>query len=242
MKKTFIYILKCPISYEVRYVGKTINLKRRFNDHICKLNPKYKSHVCAWIRKLAKDGLRPTIEVIEECYSNWADREIYWIGFYRNIGAKLCNITNGGEGMLGNIVSKETRQKISKNNARATEKTVYQFDLTGKFINKYKSVLEAAKKNNLNKYSISRICRGEYFIHGNSYWSYENKVVLKDGWVHPNARAIIQLDENGNITKEFKSITHAQKDTGIARQNINHVVSGAYGVKTAGGFYWKYKI
>ena len=65
----YIYVLKCPISEKIRYVGKTNNLKRRLQSHIdYSINSKKKKrHVNYWILKLLKEGLRPKIELLETC-------------------------------------------------------------------------------------------------------------------------------------------------------------------------------
>ena len=36
----------------------------------------------------------------------------YWIGYYQNLGADLCNLSNGGEGKVGRKLSEESCQKL----------------------------------------------------------------------------------------------------------------------------------
>lgn len=64
-----IYVLKCPISNEVRYVGQTRSkLNKRLSGHIyeSRKNKKKYSHKDNWISKLYKLELKPIIENIEE--------------------------------------------------------------------------------------------------------------------------------------------------------------------------------
>lgn len=98
-RPTYIYVLKCPLSGEVRYVGKTVMpLKTRLSQH---LRDKSNSHKALWIRSLIEQELQPVIEAIETVLSdsNWVERECYWIKYYRTLNANLTNGTDGGEGV-----------------------------------------------------------------------------------------------------------------------------------------------
>lgn len=112
------------------------------------------------------------------------------ICFYgrRDLGfGELINLTDGGEGSLGVIVSLETREKISrkskgnkgskywlgkrhseesKTKMRKVPKTsiskpVLQFDINGIFIREFKSIASAASSLNLHSTAISRVCIGK---------------------------------------------------------------------------------
>ena len=56
----YIYKLIDPITKEIRYVGQTDNLKRRFNDHLSSStninSVSYNTHKSCWIRKLINNG------------------------------------------------------------------------------------------------------------------------------------------------------------------------------------------
>lgn len=97
----FIYVLKNPITGEIKYVGKTNNPKRRLYSHIEESKRKTglkNRRVINWINSLLKDKLKPKMEIVEICNNNnWEEKEIYWINYYRNIGIDLCNIENGGK-------------------------------------------------------------------------------------------------------------------------------------------------
>lgn len=103
MKNIYIYFLKDPISNEIKYIGKTINIKRRLSLYISEARKnKNKRHVLNWINSLLINGQSPIINIIEICNDdNWQEREIYWILYYRNLNTKLCNISNGGLGGSG---------------------------------------------------------------------------------------------------------------------------------------------
>ena len=87
-KEGKIYVLKDPITNEVRYIGQTKHsLKSRMNTHIYdSIKYRYNAPKCNWVRKLLNNNLFPIIEVIEEVENDKLDeREIYWISYYRNI-------------------------------------------------------------------------------------------------------------------------------------------------------------
>ena len=51
-------------------------------------------------------------------------------------------------------------------------KTVYQYNLDGTFVQKFKSVAEASKNTGVSKTSISRVCRREREKSGEFIWRY----------------------------------------------------------------------
>ena len=109
----YVYTLTDPRTNEVRYVGWTTNLSRRFREHIAE--PKrYRTHKSNWIRSILADGQRPTLTVVETGIGEgWEAVERKWIAHYRAEGCKLTNATDGGNGALNRVIAPETRQKIS---------------------------------------------------------------------------------------------------------------------------------
>ena len=106
----YIYTLKHPITNEVRYVGKTINIQRRYKQH---LYDKRHSHKASWIKSLKAENLKPILTVIEECTEeNWIEREKYWISQYDN----LTNLREGGGADFKRTTSEETKEKIRQKN------------------------------------------------------------------------------------------------------------------------------
>lgn len=108
----YIYVLKDPRYNTVRYVGWSYDVEQRISAHISTA-PKIKSHKAHWIRQLLSVDLRPIIEVIEFGDSDWREAEKRWIAHYRNIGADLTNMTDGGDGTPGCYPDESTRQKMS---------------------------------------------------------------------------------------------------------------------------------
>lgn len=163
MSTCFIYALKCPINLEVRYIGKSVDIKTRFRKHILRAKSGEDSWKNNWIRQLLAKNLKPIIEIIEEVnIENWQEREVYYIDKFRKLGCNLTNSTDGGEGMLN--PTKEIRDKLSKalkggkgfignhtqesklkikeNNRRS--KKVLQLNIFGELIAEHNTMSEAA--------------------------------------------------------------------------------------------------
>lgn len=109
-KTVYIYTLSSPSAPEqVRYVGKTDDLSRRFTQHIRIEDDTYKGR---WISLLQSQGLLPIMTIIEEATSeNWEERETFWILYYLEHGHPLTNTFMGSRGP--GIVPPETREKMS---------------------------------------------------------------------------------------------------------------------------------
>lgn len=116
----YIYALADPRTSEVRYVGATNNPRRRYTDHLNENNRKevYKHR---WISGLRGIGMRPRMLILEEGKGSRVEPERWWIDYFRKQGARLTNLTIGGEGAPGYNPPSETRQRMSRS-AKARQK------------------------------------------------------------------------------------------------------------------------
>lgn len=111
-KLTTIYALIDPRNNECRYVGKSVRVKARYHRH-CNPQDDNKTHSACWVRSLLP--LKPKLVILEEVASeHWVEAEQFWIAYMKGLGARLTNLTVGGEGVLGIKVGEETRAKMSK--------------------------------------------------------------------------------------------------------------------------------
>ena len=60
-----IYSLTCPISGEVKYIGKADDVKRRLRQHVYQ-SKKSDGRKSVWIRELLSEGLKPIMGVLDE--------------------------------------------------------------------------------------------------------------------------------------------------------------------------------
>jgi len=115
-KIVYIYVLKDPKTLEVKYVGRSVNPKNRYQQHIHSGKSEgSKNRKDAWIKSLLNLNLKPILEVIDklENYKDVEDvkrREEFFILEFR----KTCNLKNDRDIVEnGYNFSKESRQKMS---------------------------------------------------------------------------------------------------------------------------------
>lgn len=117
MKRNIIYGLKDPLTNEIRYIGKSTSGLSRPRSH---LTPnkylKENNYKAKWIKSLIHNGIIPEIVILCETDNilELDKLEIEFIKEYRSLGYRLTNLTDGGEGSLGRVLSAETKEKISK--------------------------------------------------------------------------------------------------------------------------------
>jgi len=108
----YVYLHKNIITQEVFYIGKGIN-KRAWSKH--KRSSFWNNYVNkhnGFIVEIYKEGLseKDSFDLEKELISKYGRRD--------NESGILVNLTDGGEGSSGNILSKESKNKVSKNNGR----------------------------------------------------------------------------------------------------------------------------
>lgn len=131
--KVYIYSLNDPDSLSIRYIGKTINIKRRLSSHINEAKRgKGRRYVLNWIKSLLDVNKKPIINIIEECdQDNWEEREKHWVNYYRKIILNLCNNADGGLG--GSGMKNYTADEINRRRIIAS-KTFSKYTIEQKII------------------------------------------------------------------------------------------------------------
>ncbi len=87
-----VYLLVCPLTGRIRYVGQTSNLQRRFIQHLSYRGQNL--HLNAWIADLAARGYVPlcktllTVETLQDA-RRW---ERFYIVQYLEAAEPLCNV------------------------------------------------------------------------------------------------------------------------------------------------------
>lgn len=110
MSRFIIYALSYDNSDRF-YIGKSSSGLERPRQHSRERTLMKVPHypVSKWIRK---HGALPNIIVLEECdKDSLSDAEIFYIAYFRSLGFKLLNLSDGGEGPLGLKQSEETKRK-----------------------------------------------------------------------------------------------------------------------------------
>lgn len=207
--KYYIYALICPLSNQIRYIGQTKQKpKYRFNGHIQESkNPKDgKTKKINWIRKLIRLGELPELLIIEdglfENQQQLDNIEIKWISYYKELGCRLVNGTNGGNSVCKNF---------EKYHRRTEDKKVYSYNEKNNEILEYNNIKEASEIIGVNRENIPKAI----YIKGrckNLFWSYNKKFEVKPS-KHFTKIAVF----NDSFYKEFDSIFEAMDNLNIPR-------------------------
>lgn len=132
-KLNIIYALTEPkeLGGGIRYIGQSAIGEKRCKQHKKKYMLTSKTHKNNWIKSLFDKGLTYDWMIIENLGDFETDEardaalneaEIRWIKHYKDLGINLTNSTDGGEGTRGNILSPETRAKMSEKRLAHFEK------------------------------------------------------------------------------------------------------------------------
>jgi group I intron endonuclease len=245
----------------VKYVGQTGDLKIRLQRHMSDYYLKPNGLKENWLRYLKNNGLKPTIEVLDEgTEENIDDLEIYWISQFKTWGFTLKNVSEGGNSIWKKGYKKTDEQKekyIESNKKRWLAVNKYSIE-TGELVESFVSVTEAAEKTGLKH--ISECCKakrkqcGEYFFrYADNYFPYIEK---EDYWTgakhsvdsiekmkmnHPFRKVVCQYSKDGKFITEYDSSHEAENKTGISRKQISNCCKKKPNYNSAGGFIWKFK-
>lgn len=247
-----IYTLKDPLTDEIRYVGKTVNTKRRMYLHIAEAKTS-KTHKAKWINKLLDSGTKPILEILDEVLdTDWAFWEEYWISQMKSWGFNLCNLTKGGDGVK--IWSEEMKTNMSKikKGCKGWNKGVSMSDNTKKLLSEsrkgkvsgFKNKTHTIEfKNEKSKQMINYFKNNDHGRIGKKHSEDSKKLMCKNCRVSKLIKKpILQYSVSDVLLKEWESVVDAGNELGIVPSNIRHACKTNEFYRIIGGFKWKYKI
>lgn len=214
---TYIYALSDPITDEIRYVGKSVNINYRFNIHLLNALKKdtYKDR---WIRTLLNKNLKPKFIILDIVNTKeWEFWEIYWISLLKSWNFRLTNHQKGGSIGVASLGQKKSKPH----------------QLKGK---KYADVYGEEKANNLRK-KLSEAHIGLQSGKNHPMYGKKSSDKVKETNSIVHSKSVLQYDQVNNLIKEWNSIAEATKTLGIT-----HISDCCIGKNmTAGGFIWRHK-
>lgn len=224
-----------------RYIGQTIKpLQTRINLH-------YYSSSCSLfhkaLMKYAKDDWVWSIIDIGEAGEELSQKEQYWISFYDtyNNRDKGYNLTKGGEGSLGVVISEEHKQKTRNtllqtkiNNYIPKTTTISKPVRCIETDETFSSISEAAKAYGVSNEIIRKAASDINKMAGGYHWEFLTGIdklkALK------NALYCVELD------KFYESFKQARKEDRFHEGNLRlaMIKGDPYEVKHYAGysFYW----
>ena len=111
-----IYALCDYPSWTPRYVGKTTQfVGERHKAHIRDAKRGQRRPVSYWLRKKLAAGEPLAVKHLEwlTTADDWEARERFWIAKFRAEGCDLLNLTDGGEGFHGLVMTQDHKDKIA---------------------------------------------------------------------------------------------------------------------------------
>jgi hypothetical protein len=139
----------------------------------------------------------------------------------------LCNLTEGGEGVLGMKHSEGTRKKISQDNKRPEKMMVCMNNLK-----KMQTPEARAKALASRDYSFSKNPDVIAKRKANTDYKAIGKKIGKP---------VLQYSMGGVFIKEWDSAYQAYKEKGYNFGHIHSCCKGTDKYKSTGGYIWKYK-
>jgi hypothetical protein len=224
----YIYKLIDPTTNQIRYIGQTDNIKRRYNDHISsslnKNSSSYNTHKSSWVRKLVNNNSLPIMNIVDSCNSFEESNKLERI-YVENLTNDGCRLTNSHVTDVTES-SVETRNKISSSKKGKTLEEIVGLE---KSIELKEYYSERIKLNNPNKSNdplvrekISNTLR-EYFEDKENHWAYGLKMTDE----HNEKLRMAKLNNPKNVgnrkprTEEQKEkLRNSIKGTKIKRSEI----------------------
>ena len=125
MNTAYVYTLTDPRNGMPFYVGKGVGRRCHFHAWEAKNSdkPTYKLNK---IRKIQSLGLDIVVNKVEENVSHEQAKELecFLIAEMRGFGIDLTNLTDGGDGRAGYVISEETRNKLGRPKSEADKQRI----------------------------------------------------------------------------------------------------------------------
>lgn len=255
-----LYAHICQANDKV-YIGISKDVKKRWAGkiHAYKNSTLFQNA----LKKYGWDGFIHIVICDSLTLEEACEKEKQWIEAYKKEGMSY-NLTDGGEGHLGILLTEEQKQKLrdirlgshptketrkkqseAQKNSNHRRKEIFAFDSkSGELVHKYSSVIEAAQDLHLRDSCISQAARGIYKTSGGYIWSYKptiDKKSLSPKKIVRNRRLKIYCyDLYGNFIKEYDCAYEAVAEVGGSYKAIHsccHKDKISYM-----GYIWRYNL
>ena len=213
------------------YIGIGTKQKRNHNSFKSEYRrafEKNRKESSVWNNIVSKTEYEIEILLESDDYEFIKQKEIEFIALYGRINLNtgfLANLTDGGDGTINHIRSKEWSKKRSE-------------FLIGKKQSKETIEKRAVSRKGYvhSKETKTKISQS----HKGKKTSKEHLEKLYKGQILANSKPISQYSLDGTFIKDWQSATIAAKEFGLHPTSIRHCVQGKN--KTSGGYIWKSQI
>lgn len=247
-----------------KYIGQAVNLKVRKRKFLNWNNPKYAGDYINQARIKYNSNEYWNYEILEFCNKeDLNEKETYYISYFKsNLKEFGYNLTEGGGGTFGYVLSEETKRKMSiansgekngfygKHHSEETKRFLSEMRI-GKyngedngFYGKHHSEESKRKMSNARKKRIiteetkrklSIINSGE----NNGMYGRNHSEETKRRLSKLRSIPILQYDLNMNLIREWESAKSVMNELGFNNSRIGRNCKGI--ISKAYGYIWRYK-
>lgn len=255
-----IYKFQNLITQEV-YVGQSVNIEERYKRH----KRDYIEGTTQFYKGIQDWGWENfSYEILELCNKEELnDREIFWINYYDSYNNGY-NSTKGGSNKESineeeiiflyqqGLSPKEIKEKMNISltsvykyltclpEFNQKEISLFQYDLSGKFIKGWLNQEDAGNELGIDPSSIGKVLNGQRNTAGGYFWSnikMEQFIPFKSPY---QVKQICKYDLKDNLIEIFESASAAARSLG--KTDGSAILKVCKNIRpTAYGYKWKYK-
>jgi hypothetical protein len=192
-----------------------------------------------WKRIASKGGYRVEILLDDLTWDEVREKEKEFIKLYGRIDLKtgcLANMTDGGDGTINAIISKENREKVAEANRRRIFTEEDRRNMSIRYTGRKKS--DEAKKKLSNSLRNSQKFKDAIKRNSEKFKGFKHSEETKKKLSELRSKKIIQKTLDGEFIKIWDSAKQAQIELGLHKGNISKCCNGQY--KKASGYKWEY--
>lgn len=180
---------------------------------------------------------KPYIDHIDTNKDNFSLDNLRWVTAKENSNNPLT-LVHCKQNTYTDEVIKRRLETSKKRGGITAPKDVYQYDLQGNFVSRYKSASDAERATQINATAIRGACKKQRYSAGGFLWSYQMDEVRYEKPTHPNAKKVLQYDKSGNFIREWKSLDEVCSEYGSTSSNLSKRIMRG---KFRGKYIWKFK-
>lgn len=221
MKTYYIYGLYSSDEPDrIRYIGVTsTSIKNRFYQHMYDSKNICTQPVHKWMKSKSDKGIEINHIQIEECdETNWQEKEIYWIDYYKKLDSCFLNLQLGGSGVV-NDTMRNINGKIRS--ITAHKKPIAALDDSDNIMYKFDCIKDATEFFKLkSKSTISNALHGRTKKAIGYKWIFIDKPIELEPEKRNsnyNLRIIVnKFDLSGKLIKTYQSVRQ------LIREELNN--------------------
>lgn len=183
-------------------------------------------------------GNKPYIDHIDTDKTNYSLSNLRWVTPKENANNPLT-MQHCIENTYNSIALRKRIETRKSMPSKTSPKMVFQYSINGVFISEYESSREAERNTGVKASSIRLVCQGKCFSAGGYIWKYiKIPKATYDKPTHPNSKAVLQYDREGNLIKEWSSLKAVCEVYGSTSSNLSKSIVRQ---RFRGKYIWKFK-